>query len=303
MAPYSAHLRTDRYQFASYPCCICAGKAAQGIYSIRQFQLVRCPGCGLVYVNPRICNEDIFDIYRNEYFHAGSESGYKDYESSAPLRVQTFRRWYDELAPFLPHARASALDVGCAAGYFLKLLKEKGWEHPEGIELDRRMAKQLRECGLEVVDVPLEQFVSPRRYQLITLFDVLEHLPEVNQDLSKLAGMLDEKGILVLVTPNFGSLQRKLFGKRWFQFKPREHLYYFAPDTLRRLAEKHGLSIVHLRPSGQYADVAFLLDRLGRYRFPFLGKLVSLACGIFRLKGKLWYVDTGSMFVVLCRNA
>jgi 2-polyprenyl-3-methyl-5-hydroxy-6-metoxy-1,4-benzoquinol methylase len=285
--------------FASYPCCVCGGQRAEPLYRIGEFTIARCAGCGMVYVEPRIRNEDIFDIYRKGYFRAGSGSGYEDYELSAPLRLKTFGRWYADLESYLPAARSSALDIGCAAGYFLQLLKEKGWPHIEGIELDGNMVSALRGRGLAISDVPLEQFVPARRYQLITLFDVLEHLPEINNDLTKLAAMLDDQGILALVTPDFSSPQRKIFGKRWFQFKPREHLYYFTPQTLRQLAEKHGLAVVHLQASGQFADVEFLRNRLARYRFPLLGRLFSLVCTALRLKDKLWYADTGSMFVVL----
>lgn len=253
----------------------------------------------MVYVNPRIRNDELFSIYRNGYFNHGSESGYENYELIAPLRIKTFKKWYDLCRPYLPANHSTALDIGCAAGYFLDLLKQEGWQHVEGIELDARMIEGLRQHSCTVSDCPLEQFTPSKRYHLITLFDVLEHLPDINNDFSKLSSMLDENGIIALVTPNFASFQRKLFGRRWFQFKPREHIYYFTPETLRLLAEKHGFIIVHLSPSGQFADFNFLHDRLAKYRFPLLANLFSIACIVLGLREKFWYVDTGSMFAVL----
>jgi predicted TPR repeat methyltransferase len=253
----------------------------------------------MIFVNPRIRNEELVAIYRNGYFDRGSESGYADYELIAPLRIKTFEKWYNVCKRYLPADYSAALDIGCAAGYFLDLLKKEGWRRVEGIELDARMIACLRKRSHAISDVPLEVFFPSQRYHLITLFDVLEHLPDINGDFEKLSSMLDDNGIIALVTPNFASMQRRLFGRRWFQFKPREHIYYFTPKTLRCLAEKHGFTVIHLSNSGQFADFDFLHDRLAKYRFHFFDKLFSLACAALHLRKKFWYVDTGSMLAVL----
>jgi 2-polyprenyl-3-methyl-5-hydroxy-6-metoxy-1,4-benzoquinol methylase len=287
------------HTLSSYPCPVCAASSTEIRYRVGVFPIVACRSCGMVYVDPRVSNEDLFAIYRSGYFDRGGESGYADYELIAPLRIKTFARWYGLCKRYLPEGHAAALDIGCAAGYFLDLLKEEGGRHVEGIELDPRMVAALRQRSYTISDVPLELFVPSKRYQLITLFDVLEHLPEIDSDFEKLSSMLDDTGIIALVTPNYASLQRKLFGRRWFQFKPREHIYYFTPRTLTRLAEKHGLTVVHCSPAGQFADFNFLYDRLAKYNLPFLKTFFSAACTLLRLRNKIWYTDSGSMFVVL----
>jgi SAM-dependent methyltransferase len=284
---------------ASYPCPVCSATATKKSHTIGGFTIVTCISCGMTYVNPRVRNEELFAIYRNGYFDRSSESGYENYELIAPLRIKTFRKWYDSLRPYLPEDFSETLDIGCAAGYFLDLLKQEGWRHVEGIELDSRMIAGLRQRSHMIFEVPLESFVPSKHYHCITLFDVLEHLPDINGDFSKLNSMLDKDGIIALVTPDFASMQRKIFGRRWFQFKPREHIYYFTPLTLRLLAEKHGFTVVHLSKSGQFADYDFLHESLAKYRFPLFARLFSAACAVFRLRKKFWYVDTGSMFAVL----
>jgi 2-polyprenyl-3-methyl-5-hydroxy-6-metoxy-1,4-benzoquinol methylase len=292
----------------SYPCPVCGKAETRPRYSVGGFSIVACASCAMVYVNPRLRTSDLFNIYRNEYFTRGrrnDESGYENYELIASLRIKTFNKWYSDLRRFLPSQGpdACALDIGCAAGYFLDVLRENGWRHVEGIELDTRMINVPRSRGYNVSDLPLEQFAATRRYSLITLFDVLEHLPDVNNDFAKLSSMLDENGIIALVTPDCDSFQRKIFGKRWFQFKPMEHISYFSPPTLAMLAEKHGLEIIQRSSSGQFADYNFLYDRLSKYRFLFFNRLFSAVCSLFGLKKSHWYMGTGSMFAILRKKA
>lgn len=284
-------------QLRRYPCPVCHATEDRPAYQVRQFSVVECAGCGLLYVNPRIPNENVFDVYRDAYFNRPSD-GYDGYELNEHLRTKTFRRWYEQIEPFLHTNPGRALDIGCAAGYFMDVLRERGWE-VEGIELDTAMHASLRERGLSVSNEPLERYTTERRFDLITLFDVLEHLPLIETDLDKLVELLSPTGIIALVTPNADSLQRKLLGSRWFQFKPVEHLYYFSPQTLRRIGADHGLKVVHLSRSGQYADTTFLSDRLRRYGFGSAAKLFDTVTRLLGLKGKSWYTDTASMFAVM----
>jgi len=250
----------------------------------------------MTFVNPRISNEQLFDVYRYEYFHR-DQNGYDDYESIADLRIQTFKKWYKDIIPYCRHQKF-ALDIGCAAGYFLDVLKENQWEI-EGIELEHRMYSLLIEKGYNVSNDPLEYFTSSHQYDLITMFDVLEHLPELQRDFAKISNLLSPQGILALSTPNIDSFQHRLFRSRWFQFKPVEHLYYFSPSTLQRLAQDHGLHIEVIRKSGQYSNIPFIIDRLKHYGFNNLVSLFSFFVKLFSLENLNWYADTGSLFVIL----
>jgi 2-polyprenyl-3-methyl-5-hydroxy-6-metoxy-1,4-benzoquinol methylase len=254
----------------------------------------------MAFVNPRIKNEQIFDIYRHEYFHR-NQDGYNGYESIANLRIQTFQKWYKDITPYFTDKRV-ALDIGCAAGYFLDILKNNHWQI-EGIELDRQMYASLIENGYDVSNHPLEHFTSSHQYDLITMFDVIEHLPELQKDFAKISSLLSPNGILAISTPNIDSFQHRLFRSRWFQFKPVEHLHYFSPATIKRLAQDHGLQVEVIKKSGQYANIAFILDRLNHYNFSGLASLFSFCVNLFALKELNWYADTGSMFLILRKHA
>lgn len=281
----------------SYPCPLCCGTSAERLYTLKGFRIVSCNECGMVYVNPRIPNDRLYDIYTNSYFHSQSE-GYEDYELTAHLRKKTFGRWLEKIVPLLKIRQDAALDIGCAAGYFLELLEQNGWD-AEGVELDKEMLVVVRGKGFTVHDTPLERLALKRKYGLVTLFDVLEHLPDPHEGMERLYSLLADNGSVALVTPDFGSTQHRLFRSRWFQLKPREHILCFTLGTLTKLAEQHGFAVVHHSPSGQYADFPFLCGRLRRYGFGMAALPFRVLVSLLGLSNKVWYTGTGSMMVLL----
>jgi 2-polyprenyl-3-methyl-5-hydroxy-6-metoxy-1,4-benzoquinol methylase len=248
-------------------------------------------------VNPRIRNKNLYDLYSSQYF-TNESNGYENYELLEDLRIKTFKKWYLETEPFLKKKEGKALDIGCAAGYFLKILEEKNWE-VEGIELEDNMNNIVRSKGYTVYNTPLEYFETKKKYHLISLFDVLEHLPKLNIHIQKLYRLLEDDGSIILVTPDLNSKQRKFFGKRWFQFKPLEHIQYFTCQSLGKVFRKHDLSIIYSNSSGQYVNGSFIISRLRRYNFPLLAIIFHSFFNTFRLRNLSWYADTGSMIVVL----
>jgi len=286
------------FNHQSYPCAVCGSERFEEKYLIQNFHIVQCKDCSFVYVNPRIKTEELYKLYASDYFN-NTQFGYENYELNARLRVMTFEKWYAGIVPFLGKKRDKALDIGCAAGDFIEVLQRNGWNDVEGIELDPTMIAKLKQKNIRVSTTPIEQLTITRKYDLITLFDVIEHLPGLTEAIQKLKDILEPDGTIALITPDYSSTQRKLFGKRWFQFKPYEHIQYFTPATLALALKPHGLTIVHHSASGQCADAEFLGSRLERYQFKLLAGIFNGVTGLLGLKNKAWYADTGSMFVII----
>ncbi len=282
-----------------FPCSVCGSEQYNLLYNVKGFDTVQCKKCEFVFVNPRVGNNDLYKMYSDNYFTNQNEGyGYQNYELTSHLRSKTFQKWIEGIEPYLSKGKGLILDIGCASGTFLELMREKGWD-VEAIELDKQMVEKLKGKNIKVFEKPFEEFTSDKKYQLITMFDVLEHIPDLKTTFEKLHELLDKDGIVVLITPDFSSTQRKVFGKKWFQYKPQEHIQYFTPATLAKAIEPYGLTLVHTSPSGQYADTGFLFDRLNRYNFKFLKTMATAFVNVFRLKNKYWYLDTGSLFAVI----
>jgi len=287
-----------KFNLQSYPCSVCGSSDFVHKYNIKGFDIVQCKACSFVYVNPRIKTEELYKLYSSDYFN-NTQFGYENYELNARLRIMTFEKWYSLIMPYLGPKKGKALDIGCAAGDFIEVLMRNGWKDVEGIELDPTMIGRLHEKKIQVSTIPLEKMEATRKYDLITLFDVIEHLPGLAEALNKLKNILEAEGTIALITPDYSSTQRKIFGKRWFQYKPYEHIQYFTPDSLAQALKPHGLKIIHHSASGQCADAEFLGSRLERYNFRRLASLFNGITGLFGLKNKAWYADTGSMFVII----
>ena len=289
------------FRLKNYSCSLCGKQDTKLLLTKQGFSIVKCGNCDFVYVNPRIENEQLASIYRHNYFK-NKDYGYVGYEQEKRLREKNFERWLKNGEPYIStKSPVYALDVGCAAGYCLELMKQKGWK-ATGLELDEEMCISLEQSGYDISKSLLEDFESENKFSVITLFDVIEHIPNINKSLSNLNSLLTDDGVVIMVTPNYKSFQRRLFGKNWFQYKPIEHIQYFDSRSLKIFAERNGLLIIYQTHCGQYADTQFLLNRLNYYRFTFLSKLFNKIFGILNLKNKFFYTDTGSLFVILKRK-
>ena len=286
------------FNIQHYPCPLCKKDESKLLLKKQGFKIRNCIHCGFVYVNPRLVNEQLNAIYQHNYFQ-NKDYGYVDYEQEKRLRVKNFERWLKCAERFMPSGKPIiALDVGCAAGYCLDVMQNKGWQ-AEGLELDQEMCSSLVGTGHIVSHTELENFEGIHKYSIITLFDVIEHIPDIDAAFKQLNKILEKDGIVIVITPNHNSLQRKIFRKKWFQYKPIEHIQYFTGKTLAAFAERNGLRTHYFARSGQYADTQFILNRLNYYHFPFLSKIFNIIFAVLRLKNKFFHLGTGSLFVVL----
>jgi hypothetical protein len=155
------------------------------------------------------------------------------YRADAPLYLKTYRKRYALVAKHFARP-GRVLDVGCAAGYFLKVCQEKGWD-VLGLEVsdairpqaEERLGKQHVMAGL-LEDAPL----APASFDLVTFWDVVEHIPDVVGALKHVRTLLKPGGKLLIETQNVASRTAARMGKAWNHYKHAEHIYHFDPKTI-----------------------------------------------------------------------
>lgn len=213
-------------------------------FSGSTFCYVSCRECGLIYVNPRPDMAEILTYYPS------------DYESYQPLKAKRgIERWIKRrawkiLARLVSKYQASGrlLDIGCATGEFLKEMKDRGFE-VQGVELNSFAAAVAQEVyGLKVFIGPLAEFKAPGgTFDVITMWDVLEHLPSPYVSLQQINHWLRDEGYLFFSIPNIHSFDAKLFRSWWIGWDAPRHLYLFPKPTLKRLLRDTGFNIIAMR--------------------------------------------------------
>jgi predicted TPR repeat methyltransferase len=181
------------------------------------------------------------------------------YMAERENRILTFRNVVRELGPA---AGRRLLDVGAYCGYFLEVARERGFR-VEGLELSRWAAAHARTQGFTVHSEPLEVLAgTAERYEVLTMWDVVEHLPDPREELAAARMLLLPGGRLYLSTIDTGSLVARLLGARW-PWLMDMHLVYFDRPTLSALLEEAGFRVTGIRTYSHTVSAGYLLRKIG----------------------------------------
>lgn len=226
-------------------CPVCGEEASSPVIEQRGYFYVRCRSCRSVYLDPMPSPGEVTSFYQNPaYFEGGVATGYRSYADMHKALAPHFRRRLQILARTLPR-RGALLDFGCADGFFLELARAEGWE-VAGVELSRQMAAEAsRKLGVPVAS-SLADF-SDRTFDAITLWEVVEHLPEPISELQRLRERLQPGGSLMLSTPNAGHWQAVRAPERWTTgYQPPAHLILLTADSLRLVLKQAGFEHIQV---------------------------------------------------------
>jgi SAM-dependent methyltransferase len=224
------------------------------------FELKRCLGCEIVYVDPRPGDEALAALYDDNFYFSTGWS----YEMIAALVIETIqarrRRRVER------HVRPGRLlDIGCGDGSFVHHMARYGWD-ATGIDFSRsalEIARRTRSGG-RFLHGALEDHAFPAgRLDLVTFWQVLEHIAEPRPLLCRSHELLRRGGLLVAAVPNIEGLSSQLTGERWWGLDVPRHLVHYSPSTLRRSLEWAGFRVLRIRHrSLQYDPYALLHSSL-----------------------------------------
>ena len=224
-------------------CTVCGSKESTLLFSkndchqVVELSIHRCNACKNIYLG-RYNEEYVDDLY--EYYQK-----YKG-KSREELFSEQTKLSYRKVLNFISQHTSgrSILDVGCGKGDFVHTALSDGW-NIQGIELARPAVEIAQSFGLPVNQLDFfSEVIKPASYDVVTMFEVLEHLPDPVSFLRRAQNVVRPGGLVYLTTPNFRCVDRWILGLNWPVIH-NEHLTYFTPGSLQAaIRERTNLTLL-----------------------------------------------------------
>jgi predicted TPR repeat methyltransferase len=244
--------------------CLACGDVLHSYFCTKKgHDLYRCSSCEMLSLHP-VPNQT-GEIYEQDYFD-GSEKGYGyvNYdEDKEPMR-EVFKDYLDRIEGYTKR-KGILLDVGAATGFFMHIAQGLGWK-VKGVEISKYAMMLAQKKGLDVIHGTMANVdVNMPLFDVITMWDVLEHMPDPITDLKRAREMLQNDGLLVLNTPDSGSLYAKLLGKRWHLIVPPEHIHYFNNESISKVLDACGFETISITRIGKKFTLEYIFLMLSKW--------------------------------------
>lgn len=225
-------------------CNLCGGTETAHVAQNCGLRVVRCDHCGLVFVNPQPTAAAILE------YHAAQDlmmrKGWSSYfQHSSDQLKELWDERLEDVKRWINRGEVRLLDVGCGPGEFLYFARQRGWD-ATGFEFAPSVAQLAHDkYGLDVKvgDLATLDYANDG-FTLLSMWHVLEHLPNPLAILTRAHELLVPGGLLVLEVPNVNCFWRRSYR---YPFSAILHLFHFSPSTLAALVQKAGFEVLSCR--------------------------------------------------------
>jgi 2-polyprenyl-3-methyl-5-hydroxy-6-metoxy-1,4-benzoquinol methylase len=228
--------------------------------------IFKCRACGLAWVDSVFAQKTI-----QSYVTGGFDEAYEKERTSRLKTAEVLMKKIKKVKP-----AGKLLDIGCYSGIFLEIAQKHNYEifgieaSPEAVNHSIPSIRENLKVGL--VEEMLKQFPD-NFFDVITLFDVIEHLENPGKILVEVRNKLKNDGFLIFSTPNLSSFMAHLQGGSWYAILP-HHLYYFSLKNLSLLLAQNGFTIEKTGQIGRHFTLDYLAEHLAGASV-FLSKISS----------------------------
>ena len=243
-------------------CPLCGADRAAPLFTKQRTDYWACAACTFRFATPDV-NPNLtqtLDGYEDAYLQ------YLAADASDASNFAALLRWMERFAPL---AGKRLLDVGAGSGKLVRYLREHGVD-AHGIEPSRALFERFLTDDAAFTCATLDEFhaFDPRTFDIVTAFDVIEHVADPAGFLRAVSVCLGPGGTFFASTPDVESLTARTFGRRWHFYYP-YHLSYLGPRTMARAATQNGLRMIDVSHRGRLRSAAYMI----RYAAEFI-------CGI-----------------------
>lgn len=213
-------------------------------------------------------SQEIFDLYHDEKLdmlitypqpsleNLGKYYESVDYISHTDSKRSLFEKCYHfiksialknklDLVNALQPSKGSILDIGAGTGDFLSVIKENGW-HTIGVEPSEKAKAIAKKKGVSFVGETSE--LDNNSFDVISMWHVLEHVPNLDNQIKELKRLLKPNGTLIIAVPNFKSFDAKYYGKFWAAYDVPIHFWHFSKTAIKKLFQKENMKLVKVLP-------------------------------------------------------
>lgn len=214
-------------------CIICG----QNSWAKKYNSLLECTNCSFTRAKDKYFNIDPKKIYSRKYFEG---EDYANYANEKEALQNNFKKRLNTIRKYKRGGKL--LEIGSAFGYFLELSKK--YYNSYGIDVDKEVTSiAKRNSGVKIFTGDFYKTNVGKNYDVICMFDVIEHLKNPDKFINKIYSILKPGGILAIETGNINGLLPKLQGGKWRLIKPPHHLQYFSRETLINFLNKYGFTV------------------------------------------------------------
>lgn len=248
----------------SRSCPVCDNDDSRLIFSKSGGNYCKCNQCNMVFTNPVFTDEALYEYYTN------LETGQGEIVENESL---FYREIYSKGLRSIEKIKKDGriLDIGCSTGFFLDIAKESGWK-TYGLELGLEEEKVATSKGHNVHTCTIEQANFPHKFDIITLWDVFEHIPEPYSYFKQLSKILKSDGLIFMQIPNASALAPKILQNKCKMFDGVEHCNLYSDKTIKLVINNSGFTLQAME--SVISEIAIINNYLD-YEDPYFGSSKS----------------------------
>ena len=272
-------------------CYLCGSKSVHHVFTKLSHEIWLCDNCHLYTLKfDYDYDKFIHDYYQKGYFTGNKKlRAYADYEGDKAVISLNMRNYLRKIRSIVGARRASPvstknapahrpklLDCGCAMGFFMEEANRMGFD-AYGVDISKYAAERAQylfdgKVKLGPVE-KVDKIFTKEKFDVITMFDLIEHLKDPILVIKKLKKLLNNDGIIVLQTGDVSSNWARRQGQNWHFFAPPQHLHFFSRDTITKMLESAGFKVIKIETEGKWVSLRYLFhmmryankDRIGDF--------------------------------------